>query len=442
MKINIPYKVTAENEKFYKTTQFAYYFGLTHLLGFSFYKWLGAPELAWFNLLISSPAFIFALIINRLGRHNMAFGIAFFELFVHQVLTTYYLGWDIGFYYLLIYLAGLSFFNPKWGRGIQFFILSLISVALIILYFYFQKGVYSVDPELIKLMHIGGLISLVVILAILINNYSTSAHKAETQLQEKNKKIEYQNDQIIQSINYASNIQKAVISDNKILEQNFADYFISFKPKDIVSGDYYWFTEIDEKQVIVCADCTGHGVPGALMSMLGISFLNEIVGQNKITEPNEILEQLRHKVKNTLNQNNKTEQKDGMDMSVCVFEKEKSTMIFAGANNGIFIIRNNEIKEYKPTKNPIGEYLIETAFEKTEIDIQKNDLIYMYTDGYSDQFGGDNKRKLLRKNFKQIILDNSTETLTIQKKNIEKAIKQWQGAEEQVDDCTLIGIKI
>lgn len=443
MKFSVPYKVTKENKKFFKTTQFAYYFGLTHLIGYFGFQWLGVPEMAWFNLLISSPAFIIALILNRLGRHNLAFGIAFFELFFHQVLATYYLGWNMGLYYLLIYLAGLSFFNPKWKRAIHVFILSLISISLFVLYIYFQEGVYSLEPEMVKMMHISGLIGTIVIIAILINGYSTSAHKAEKQLQEKNGQIQKQNEQIIQSINYAERIQHAIIPNSKILEENFADYFISFKPKDIVSGDFYWFSEVDKKQIIVCADCTGHGVPGAFMSMLGISFLNEIVNQKQITEANEILEKTRHKVKHALSQKHEnTEQKDGIDMSVCVFDKEKNQMTFAGANNGIFIIRNNELKEYKPTKNPVGTHIKEIPFEKITIDVEKNDLIYMYSDGYIDQFGGDNNRKLLRKNFKRIVLDNANERFETQQKNIETAIEKWKGQQPQTDDCTLIGIKI
>lgn len=196
MKNPIPYRVKKENEKFYKTTQFAYFFGLSHLLGFGGFWFLGIPEMAWFNLLVSSPSFILALILNRLGKHNLAFFIAFVELFVHQTLGTYFMGWSAGLQYLLIYLAGLSFFNPQWKRAVQVFMLTLISVAFASLYLFCQQGVYPLPQALIKPFYIGGSVGTIIVLSILISRYSRTAHKAESDLKLANKELDEANKEL------------------------------------------------------------------------------------------------------------------------------------------------------------------------------------------------------------------------------------------------------
>ncbi len=450
MKNLIPYRVKPINEKFYKTTQFAYYFGLTHLSGYFGFQWLGIPEMAWFNVLISSPSFIAALILNRLGKHNLAFGIAFFELFFHQVLGTYFMGWGVGFQFLLIYLAGLSFFNPRWKKSIQIVILLLISSAFVLLYLFCQTGVYQIPDEVTRLFFVNGGVGLIFILAILINGYSKAAHKAEDELKlanaelsEMNEEIRTQNEQIVNSINYAEKIQHALLPSDRVLKENFSDFFLMFQPKDIVSGDFYWFSDLTDKIVLICADSTGHGVPGGFMSMLGMSYIDEIVHNNHITEPEVILEQMRIKIKKALDQNIRDRNpKDGMDMSVCVFEKDFSSMKFAGANNGIFLIRDEKLTDFKPVKNPIGVYTKEVPFSQHEIELQKGDQIYMSTDGYIDQFGGEFHRKFMSRKLKGEILSSSTSPMPMQKSYLNEVFSDWKKDTYQLDDCTLIGVKI
>ena len=450
MKNLIPYRVKPENEKFYNTTQFAYYFGLTHLFGYWGFHSIGIPEMAWFNLLISSPAFITALIINRLGKHNLAFAIAFFELFFHQVLATYFMGWGFGFEFGLIYLTGLSFFNPKWKKGVQIFILSLISSAFALLYFYCQTGVYTFPEEVRQMMYVSVAIMILIVLAILINGYSKSAHKAEAELKlangelkDMNEEVRTQNEQIVNSINYAEKIQHALLPNDSVLKNNFAQYFLMFQPRDIVSGDFYWFSDMTDKVVVVCADSTGHGVPGSFMSMLGMSYIDEIVNNRKITEPKDILEEMRNKVKSALNQTiGDNKPKDGMDMSVCVFEKDLSSVKFAGANNGIYLIRDEELQSIKPTKNPIGIYTKEVPFQQQEIELRKGDQIYLYTDGYVDQFGGKHDRKFMTKYLKAELLKLTNEPMSSQKASLTKTFQDWRGDLFQTDDCTLIGVQV
>jgi serine phosphatase RsbU (regulator of sigma subunit) len=225
--------------------------------------------------------------------------------------------------------------------------------------------------------------------------------KMEVEL--KNEEITHQKDlvdekqkEIIDSINYAKRIQQAVLTGEDVWNKISKEYFILFKPKDIVSGDFYWAYNTPNNRSIFClADCTGHGVPGGFMSMLGNSFLNEIVVENKIFKADQILNKLRSKIIHALEQKGGTQQKDGMDMSLCVWNKLDNTLEFAGANNPLWLLRGKELQEYKADKMPIGLYLeTETPFSSVTIQLQTGDIIYLSTDGYADQFGGPKGKKL------------------------------------------------
>lgn len=451
MKTIIPIKVKEENLKFYNITQGAYYFGFVGHLSAVFTFWyLQIIELTYFNALISVPSFLFAIINNRLGRHNLAFAFAFFELFVHQIVAVYYIGWESGWHYWLIYLAGLCFFNPHWSRKTHFKLLLLILSGIIFSRIFLYEGIYTIPEQTEKISYIANILATTLILSLLINYYSRLANKAElklkhanSELSEKNIKIETQKEQIVQSITYAKRIQQAVMSNREILSNYFSDSFILFKPKDIVSGDFYWFSEIENKIVVICADCTGHGVPGALMSMLGMSYLDELVKQQKITQPKVVLEKMRAKIKLALGSTNaKLQPKDGMDMSICVFDKNHNVIKYAGANNGVFMVRSKELTEYKPTKNPVGLFIKEIPFEEVEIEIKPNDLVYLYTDGFIDQFGGKHGTKFMKKKLKEFLIGLNPVSLKEQKQMLQDVFSEWQGDYDQIDDCTLIGLKI
>lgn len=243
MKNPIPYKVKEEDEKFYKTTQFAYFFGLTHITGFPMFWFLGVPEMAWFNLFVSTPVFVFALILNRLGKHNLAFSIVFFEIFSHQVLATYFVGWNVGFQYLLIYLVGLSFLNPHWKRKELIFILVLVNMAFALLYLFCQKGVYTFPDLLAKSFYIGGAVTTIIVLAILINRYTKAAHKAEEDLKITNKELDKANSQ-----NHALllNILPEMITNRLVNgETVIADYVENCS---IIFCDLVGFTKISSSQ--------------------------------------------------------------------------------------------------------------------------------------------------------------------------------------------------
>lgn len=249
------------------------------------------------------------------------------------------------------------------------------------------------------------------------------------------------------SISYASRIQNALLPSRETMSKFFDDYFIFYKPKDIVSGDFYWVNEHDGKFLIAAADCTGHGVPGAFMSMLGISFLNEIVNSNNLngqTKPNVILKELRNMVKMSLKQRGTlNEAKDGMDMAMCMFDFEKMKLQYAGANNSIIIIRDGELVEHKPDRMPIGIYVKEKDdFTNHEIELKKDDCIYMFTDGFMDQFNGITKDKFKKKRFKDLLLNMHESTMKEQKERIYSAFNVWRGGSRQIDDLLVIGIKV
>jgi serine phosphatase RsbU (regulator of sigma subunit) len=255
--------------------------------------------------------------------------------------------------------------------------------------------------------------------------------------------IEVQKQEIMDSILYAQRIQKAVLPPPDEIKKILPENFILFLPRDIVSGDFYWMTRKDDYSVFAAVDCTGHGVPGAFMSMLGVSFLNEIVNQSKELKANLILEQLRKLVKTTLSQSYDAETKDGMDIALCVINNKTKQLQYSGAFNPLYLIRNNNLMEIKGDRMPIGIYhYSETDFINNEIQLQKHDCLYIFSDGYADQFGGTIGKKLLTKNLKEILLKIHTKPMQIQKELLHETFQQWKGDYKQVDDVLVIGLRI
>ncbi len=271
--------------------------------------------------------------------------------------------------------------------------------------------------------------------------------------------IEAVNEQITDSIKYAKYIQSAILPSKESLDSHLKDYFILFKPRDIVSGDFYWSTSIENLLIITAADCTGHGVPGAFMSLLGAAFLNEIINKEYITHPGVILRRLRKEVIRSLHQRLESgELKDGMDLCLCTIDFKNMKLHFAGANNPLYIIRNkNEITPYydkriesdkfilyeiKGDHMPVAIHESMKDFTVHEIDLINGDILYLFTDGYADQFGGPGGKKLQYSNFRKILLDHAAESIEDQKINLENTFIEWQGNNSQVDDILVIGIKI
>jgi phosphoserine phosphatase RsbU/P len=278
----------------------------------------------------------------------------------------------------------------------------------------------------------------------LIENLKEANLTLEQKVIERTRKIESQNKEITSSIQYARRIQNALLSPDEEFDKALPSCFILSKPKDIVSGDFYWLASKDDKVIIAVADSTGHGVPGAFMSILGVSFLNEIINKAVTVRANEILNQLTGQVKKSLHQTGKfDEARDGMEMAICIIDRNKKKLQFSGAFRPLYLIHNNELKEFKGDTMPIGIYEKEDqSFTNTEIVFSQGDLIYLSTDGYIDQFGGNDRKKFRSENFKKLLINIHNLPMSEQKNALEKRIKEWQGDIDQVDDILVVGIKM
>ena len=256
-------------------------------------------------------------------------------------------------------------------------------------------------------------------------------------------KIELINTEINQSIDYAKKIQTSVLPDAGNLSDKIIESFVLFKPKDKVSGDFYWWTQVENHTIIAAADCTGHGVPGAFMSMLGISFLREIVNKEYITHTGVILRKLRKEIIKTLNQKGEeNEQKDGMDIALVSIDHEERIIQFSGANNPLYLIRNGELIEYKGDKMPIAIYERMDPFKFEEIKLIEGDRFYLFSDGFADQFGGEKGKKYMYKRFKSLLLEIAHFSMEDQKKELDRNFNEWKGQNDQVDDVIVLGFKV
>lgn len=257
------------------------------------------------------------------------------------------------------------------------------------------------------------------------------------------KEIELKNKLINHSIRYAESIQNAVLPDMEFMKKEMPEHFVLFKPKDIVSGDFYWVKKISNFLIIAVVDCTGHGVPGAFMSMLGISFLNETVTKTKFDKANEILERLRKMVKVSLNQTGKySEPRDGMDMALCILDLDNKEMQYAGAYNPLYLIRDGELIEYQADRQPVAIHCVEKEFTNHVIKLQEGDTFYIFSDGFYDQLGGTKYKKFLSKNFKTLLLEINKKSMDQQKDLLDKTLKEWMKNYEQIDDILVMGIRM
>ena len=257
------------------------------------------------------------------------------------------------------------------------------------------------------------------------------------------KEIESKNTLITDSILYAESIQNAILPDMEFMKKEIPEHFVLFKPKDIVSGDFYWVKKINNFLIIAAVDCTGHGVPGAFMSMLGTSFLNETVSKAKFDKANEILERLRKMVKVSLKQTGKDiEQKDGMDMALCILDLDNKEMQYAGAYNPLYLIRDGELIEYKADRQPVGFHYVEKEFTNHVIRLQEGDAIYIFSDGFYDQLGGAKNKKFMSKNFQSLLLEINKKSMDQQKDLLDKTLKEWMKNMEQIDDILVMGIRV
>lgn len=310
----------------------------------------------------------------------------------------------------------------------------------------------------------GGLLLLVVLIVVVIiafiqkrksnkllaiRNHEIQEQNAEIEAQrdlaeQQRDKISEQNEKIKDSILYARRIQNALLPPDDQMENLLKQHFILFKPRDVVSGDFYYFQQYRDYTVIAAADCTGHGVPGAFMSMLGISVLNEIMASGDFSNAADILNILRRKVKKNLHQTSvKDSNSDGMDLALVILDRKQMKLDFSGANNPLVLIRNNQIINIEGDRMPIGVHIYdEDDFQNHEIQLEKADKIYLFSDGFVDQFGGKKGRKLMSRNFKKLLLETSKYDMKTQKDKLDSFFAKWKGDYRQIDDIVVMGLEL
>jgi serine phosphatase RsbU (regulator of sigma subunit) len=249
--------------------------------------------------------------------------------------------------------------------------------------------------------------------------------------------------ELLASLKYASFIQRAILPDQRYLNNTLHDYFILHKPRDIVSGDFYYCSRREELIVVAAADCTGHGVPGALLSIMGASFLNEILSSRGPCIPSRILNLLRERVMNVLHQRGEElENKDAIDMALCVYNTQSRELQFAGANNPLYHIRSRVLTEIKADKMPVGINAIEEdSFSNHSMQLKPGDIVYIFSDGFADQFGGPRDKKFKYGPLKELLIQISDRGMEEQRKELDRVIEAWKGERTQVDDILIFGIK-
>ena len=286
----------------------------------------------------------------------------------------------------------------------------------------------------------GGL-ALVLVIALVLFRSVQQKKKANDEITIQKQEVEHKNKEILDSITYAERIQSAILPPMNLMNEKLKDGFVLYKPKDIVAGDFYWLETVDDDIYFSAADCTGHGVPGAMMSVMCSNALTKCVKEMNITSPSKILDQTTKIIEGRFERSGELVL-DGMDLALCKLNLQTMTLEYAGANNPLWIIRNNEVLETKADKQPIGQYDHRQPYTNHKTALQKGDIIYIFSDGYVDQFGGPKGKKFKSKPFKALLLTIQNETMDKQKELIEQSFESWRGKNEQVDDVCVIGVRV
>ncbi|MEL6558569.1 MAG: SpoIIE family protein phosphatase [Bacteroidota bacterium] len=346
------------------------------------------------------------------------------------------------------------------GAGMLILWTMRYSIIIVVLSIVANIGFFLVNSELNleQIMVNGGLLTAsVAIFSILLiqTRYNltkreiiarTSLEATNVVLNEQKEIIEENNKSITDSIKYAKRIQDAILPDEALLKKHLKDHFVYFKPKDIVSGDFYWFSrrESTNTTIIAAVDCTGHGVPGAFMSMIGNTLLNEIALNEEIDTPAKMLFELRKAVIEALQQSGQGDNKEGMDIALCMIDHDAQKIQYAGAYNGLYIMKGDELITAKADRMPIGSYhdRDEVPFTNHEFEIEDGDRFYIFSDGFIDQFGGADEKKFSAKKFKALVSKMSAYPMEKQNAILEKTMEQWKKETDQLDDMLIIGFEV
>ncbi len=389
--------------------------------------------------------FLPSLILNKKSKYNAAKVLLIINsnIAIICVIIVYGSLYRNELFYILTSVFGIIIFKNKKYSFISFLV-AIFFYILSKLYCTYYSALYPTDEHLIYPLSIFGLITVALITYLLIAYVKNENTNYENEIIHINKDLESKKTYILNSLKYASRIQQSIIGIKQDIVQRFKDAFIIFKPKDIVSGDFYWFAEVGNEKIIAAADCTGHGVPAAFMTIIGNNFLNEIVFDERILSPEEILTALDKKILKQLVQVKGREVNDGMDISILKINEKNKNIEYAGAMSSMIKISNKELLTVSGNRLPIGssQYGKKKEYHKTTIEFIEGDNIYLFTDGYQDQFGGPKGKKFLKKNLRNLIHELSDYPMVEQGKKLEEKLLEWQKDEEQTDDILIIGITL
>lgn len=332
-------------------------------------------------------------------------------------------------------MGALMFHSIRVAR--IFFALFMVTVVISGLYAAFVHTSFEVNSTISNIFFVSNIIVICIIIFVLMEYFVGKKNMIQTVLIQKNKDI-------LDSITYAKRIQQAILPSDRTIGSMFPECFVLYKPKDIVSGDFYWTAHWGDHYLFAAVDCTGHGVPGAFMSIVGQNLLNQAVNEHGLSKPSLILNALNKGVSRTLGNEGESQIRDGMDIALCSLNKKTGILEFAGAFNPLWILRDDKMIEIKGNKFPIGSFVDQAArnFDNHEIQVRQGDIIYIFTDGYADQFGGPKGKKFKYKNLEKLLIDIRKEPLHRQKDILNTTIENWKGNMEQIDDILIFGVKI
>ncbi|HTF05017.1 MAG TPA: SpoIIE family protein phosphatase [Bacteroidia bacterium] len=382
------------------------------------------------------------------GRHVFAFHYAMFYAFVFLTSFSLLFGAATNSYYYFLFLpiACNIFFNSQRVIVVYFIMCTLFMLFNVILTEQ-TKPYYEVDA-VTRMLGYPNIPFVMILVFLAVSMFKKENRKYAEKIEMQKAALEEKNKEITDSINYAKRIQAALLAPASLLKKNLPEHFVLYKPKAIVSGDFYWATESvgsgSETFWLCVGDCTGHGVPGAFMSLMNISILRELIVEQKNSTPDVVLNKQREAIIRALNPDGAASAaKDGMDCILMNFERNLRVLHFAAANNPLLIVRNGTIVEYNADKQPVGLHEGHDApFTLQKVELQRGDIVYAFTDGFADQFGGPRGKKFKYSQLKEHLLKLNEKTMDEQRNYLDTVFEDWRGGLEQLDDVLIIGIKV
>jgi len=390
---------------------------------------------------------VFNFALHKMRLHALSFYISCIYGLIYFSIGTIYYGLDsnLPFFLLVMCMIAIVLFDGMYF--LKLYILTAILFFFVV--FLYMKGrpgiiVFPDDmkkaQEMIGIFNLGTLFFVTVVFFLFFKRDNILFQKT---IIEQKKLVQEKQKEIIDSITYAKRIQEAILPPQNYWLNNLPESFILYKPKDIVAGDFYWMEKSGDGKFIffAAADCTGHGVPGALVSVVCNNALNRSLLEFNLTDTGKILDKTRELVIETFGKSDK-EVKDGMDISLCRLNTATYELQWSGANNPLWLIRNNILTELKPDKQPIGNYMDQKPFTSHSISLERSDTFYVFTDGYADQFGGPKGKKFKYKQLQEELLAVQNKRMNSQQETLEKLFENWKNELEQIDDVCIIGVRV